>query len=272
MAISIDACTSDAIILKMLTIILLILLGWVVGAFINYISDVMPIRRRLVAPFCQACDSRIPLLNYFLWPRRCLSCDTLRTRRVWVVEIGILLATIWLWTNPASRLGFIPGLMVLAYFSIVAVIDLEHRLILHPISLVGVILGIFIGIWLHGWLSTLIGGLVGFGIMLALFSIGVVFVRTIVRKRRPEFDEEPLGFGDVILSGILGLFVGWPGIVLCLIVGILIAGLGALIYILGRMVTHHYQSFDFVPYGPFLLAGAFILLFLRDHLVALASP
>jgi leader peptidase (prepilin peptidase)/N-methyltransferase len=162
--------------------------------------------------------------------------------------------------------------MVLAYFSIVAVIDLEHRLILHPISLVGSILGIFIGVWLHGWLSTLIGGLIGFGIMLALFFIGVVFVRTIIRKRRPGFDEEPLGFGDVILSGILGLFVGWPGIVLCLIVGILIAGLGALIYILGRMVTHHYQSFDFVPYGPFLLAGAFILLFLRDHLVALASP
>ncbi len=272
MATGIDVCTSNAIILDVLTIILLFLLGWVVGAFINYISDVMPIRRRLVAPLCQACASRIPLLNYFIWPRRCLSCGTHRARRVWVVEILIILATIWLWTNPSSRLGFIPGLIVLAYFSIVAVIDLEHRLILHPISLVGSILGIIIGVWLHGWLSTLIGGLVGFGIMLALFSIGVVFVRTIIRKKRPGFDDEPLGFGDVILSGILGLFVGWPGIVLCLIVGILIAGLGALLYILGRMVTHHYQSFDFVPYGPFLLTGAFILLFLRDHLVALASP
>jgi len=272
MATSIDVCTSNAIILDVLTIMLIILLGWVVGAFINYITDVMPIRRRLVAPFCQACESRIPVLNYFFRPRRCLSCGTHRSRRVWVVEILIILATIWLWTNPSSRLDFIPGLMVLVYFSIVAVIDLEHRLILHPISLVGSILGIFIGVWLHGWLSTLIGGLVGFGIMLTLFIIGVVFVRTIIRKRRPGFDEEPLGFGDVILSGILGLFVGWPGIVLCLIVGILIAGLGVILYILGRMVTHHYQSFDFVPYGPFLLAGAFILLFLRDHLVALASP
>jgi leader peptidase (prepilin peptidase)/N-methyltransferase len=143
---------------------------------------------------------------------------------------------------------------------------------MHPMSFVGSILGIVIGVWLHGWASTLAGGLAGFGIMLVLYLFGVVFAQKIIRRRRSDFDDEPLGFGDVILSGVLGLFVGWPGIILCLIAGILISGLGILIYLLVKIVTRRYQSFDIVPYGPFLLAGAFFLLFLRDQLLALANP
>lgn len=254
------------------TIILIILLGWVAGAFSNYISDVMPIHRTLIAPICINCNSRMNWLNYFLWPRRCLYCNTYRSKRVWVVEILMILATIWLWNDPASRLSFISSVLVLVYFSIVAIIDLEHRLILHPISLVGSILGLLIGIWLHGWFATLLGGLIGFGIMFVLYLLGGVFAKKVIQPRRPGFDEEPLGFGDVILSGILGFFIGWPGIILCLVFGIMIAGLVVLLYLLIKIVTHRFQSFDIVPYGPFLLAGAFILLFLRDHLMTFTNP
>lgn len=252
--------------------VLVILLGWVVGAFINYISDVLPVRRRLAAPFCHACENPIRVINYFIWPRRCPGCGAFRSKRVWFVETIMVLASIWLWINPPSRLGFGPGLLVLSYFIIIAVIDLERRLILHPMSVVGGILGLVIGIWLHGWVATLVGGLAGFGIMLVLYLFGVLFAKKIIRPRRSDYDEDPLGFGDVILSGVLGLFVGWPGIILCLIAGILIAGLGILVYLLIKIVTRRYQSFDIVPYGPFLLAGAFVLLFLRDHMLAFVKP
>jgi leader peptidase (prepilin peptidase)/N-methyltransferase len=255
-----------------LALIPVIFLGWAIGMLINYICDVVPNRRSLVAAFCLACDSQIPALNYLIWPRRCPHCNVYRSKRVWLVEIAMILATLLLWSHPPSRLSFTPGLVVLSYFCIVAVIDLEHRLILHPISLVGCILGISIGIWLHGWKATIIGGLTGFGIMLALYLLGSVFAQKIIRRKRPDFDEEPLGFGDVILSGVLGLFVGWPGIILCLITGILIAGVGILLYLLLKIITRRYKSLDVIPYGPFLLAGAFVLLFFRDHLLAIANP
>jgi leader peptidase (prepilin peptidase)/N-methyltransferase len=184
----------------------------------------------------------------------------------------MILASIWLWVNPPSRLGFGIGLLVMSYFILVAVIDLEHRLIIHSVSVIGGILGLGIGVWLHGWVATIAGGLAGFGIMLGFYLFGVLFAKKFIRRRRSDFNEEPLGFGDVILSGVLGFFVGWPGIILCLIAGILISGVGILVYLLVKIVTRRYQSFDIVPYGPFLLAGAFILLFLRDHMLAFATP
>ncbi len=40
-------------------------------------------------------------------------------------------------------------MIVMIYFGIITVIDLEHRLILHPTSLVGAMLGFFVGTYIH---------------------------------------------------------------------------------------------------------------------------
>ena len=263
--------STGAIIPAMLILIPLILLGWLAGMLINYVSDVIPIQRRLIAPVCLKCGDRQPFVNYFLWPRRCNHCGTRRKARIWIVEVLAILAAIWLWDQPSLALGYFPGLLVLVYFGIVAVIDLEHRLIPHPISLVGSLLGLVIGTWQHGLVLTLLGGLAGFGIMLVLFLFGELFVKVFIRRQRPDFEDTALGFGDVILGGVLGLFVGWPGIVLALIAGILIGGLGVLLYLIARLALGRYRSFDFVPYGPFLLTGAFFVLFFKDLLLALLN-
>jgi leader peptidase (prepilin peptidase)/N-methyltransferase len=181
------------------------------------------------------------------------------------------MAVIWLWYQPYSVLEFLAGFLVLVYFGMVAVIDLEHRLIPHPLSLAGSILGLVFGFWQHGLILTLLGGLAGFGIMLGLFLFGELFVKIFIRRRRPDFEDTALGFGDVILGGVLGLFVGWPGIVLALITGILIGGISVLFYLIARLALGRYRSFDFVPYGPFLLSGAFFVLFFKDLLLDLLN-
>jgi leader peptidase (prepilin peptidase)/N-methyltransferase len=191
--------------------------------------------------------------------------------RTWIVEAVAILAAIWLWDQGSLILGFLPGLLVLVYFGIVGVIDLEHRLIPHPLSLAGSLLGLVIGTWQHGLLPTLLGCLAGFGTMLVLYLFGELFVKIFIRRRRPDFEDSALGFGDVILGGVLGLFIGWPGIVLALIAGILIGGVGVFLYLIASLVLGRYRSFDFVPYGPFLLAGAFFALFFQDFLLALLT-
>jgi prepilin signal peptidase PulO-like enzyme (type II secretory pathway) len=193
-------------------IIFVIILGWISGVIINYVSDVLPHRRRLVAPFCTNCEKPQPFFNYFLWPRKCPYCDHKRTFRSWIVEILTILAALWLWTQPNLVLGFWLSILVVIYFGTVVIIDLEHHLIMHPVSLVGSILGLIIGIQLHGVINTLLGGLAGFGAMLGLYLFGVLFARYVVRRNQAGFNDEALGFGDVILGGILGLFLGWPGI------------------------------------------------------------
>ena len=84
---------------------------------------------------------------------------------------------------PAPGFPFILAFILFIFLSLVFVIDLEHRLILHPVSLFGALLGLGIGIYLHGFVSTLIGGAVGFGVMLVFYFIGELYVRYMSKKR-----------------------------------------------------------------------------------------
>jgi len=151
---------------------LIVLLGWICGALVNYLADVLPWRRKLVAPFCTQCQKAVPWKDYLLWPRRCPACGERRTWRAWLVEVIYMAAAIWLWFSPPPGLGFILGLVVLVYFGVVVVIDMEHRLILHPVSIVGAVLGLGVGIYMNGIQETLIGGVVGVWVMWGFYKLG----------------------------------------------------------------------------------------------------
>ena len=245
-----------------------ILLGWICGVSINYISDVLPYKRRLVKPFCTQCEEPQPILNYLFWPRKCPHCGHFRARRSWVVELLSIIIAIWLWDQPTLVLGFWVSLLVVIYFGVVVVIDLEHHLIMHPVSLIGSVLGLIIGIQLHGIVDTILGGLAGFGAMLILYILGTLFARFIVRRSQAGFNDEALGFGDVILGGILGLILGWPAIIAGLFFAILLAGGVSVIYLILTLVTRKYKAFTFIPYGPFMIAGASFLIFFGRHFVS----
>jgi prepilin signal peptidase PulO-like enzyme (type II secretory pathway) len=237
--------------------------GWLAGMLINYLADVLPGKRGLVLPFCHQCGQRMPVLNYLLFPRRCGSCHVRRPFRTVLVEILFLMAGVWSWLYTPERLGFGLGLTLLAYLGLVTVIDLEHRLILHPVSLVGVVLGGAVGVRLHGLQATLLGGLAGFAAMLILYFLGIALMGWVTRRRGQTLEEEPLGFGDVNFGGVLGLLLGWPGIVIGIMLTILLAGGGSLIYMLIMLVARRYRSDLAIAYGPFMVLSAILLLFAR---------
>jgi leader peptidase (prepilin peptidase)/N-methyltransferase len=253
----------------MITYIIAIIIGWQSGIVVNYVADVLPLRRRLAKPFCIQCDTDQTWRNYFIWPRKCPVCGYSRNLRVWVVEGCYIVASIFISLYPPYGLGFILGMIVLVYFGVVVVIDLEYRLIMHPVSLVGVVLGLVVGILRVGLLKALIGGVVGFGIMWLLYMLGVVIIKLVDRARGQPVNDVAFGFGDVNLSGVLGLMLGWPLILVSLVVTVLIAGLVSLIYIVIKLITGKYHAFMALPYGPFLVIGAVILIYFRDVVLKL---
>ena len=242
-------------------IIFLFLFGWLCGALVNYFSDILPAKRVLTAPVCVHCFETQPLIHYLIWPRRCAACQKRRPIRTWVVELFYSLSAVWLWQNPPERLGFAWGLFLLVYFGVVFVIDLEHRLIMHIVSISGAVICFGLGIGLHGWIQTFIGGVAGFLIMLGLYYLGDVFARWLARRRGENLNEVALGFGDVNLSGVLGLLLGWPGIVAGLILAILLGGIFSFIYLVIMLVFRRYQAFTAIPYGPFLVGSVILLLY-----------
>ncbi len=177
------------------------------------------------------------------------------------MEAVFVIVSIWLWTNPVTRFTYIGGLVLLVYFGVVTVIDIEHRLILHPVSIVGAVLGLLYGIQLHGAWSTFLGGLAGYGSMLVLYLFGILFSAYQARRRGESQFEDALGFGDVNLGGILGLLLGWPGVVAGLLLAVILAGAISLAYLIWTLIRRRYDSGLAIPYGPFLVASAVWLLY-----------
>jgi len=235
-------------------------LGVFAGYLINYLADVLPYHRKICLPTCPGCGNPFSIIQY-MQGKSCSSCGMKRPVRFWVVVVLSLAVTIWLQLYPPDRLGFWPGFVLLAYLGVVVVIDIEHRLILHPVSLVGVVFGAAIGYWLHGFLPTLGGGAAGFLAMLLLYFLGDRFARLVARMRGQVLDEVALGFGDVNLAGILGLILGWPGILAGLGAAILLGGAASLILIAGQLVLRQYKPFTAIPYAPFLVLGSVIFLY-----------
>lgn len=257
------------------TILLPILLGWIAGLLVNYLSDVLPITRRFSQPVCRNCQTSFSWLDYVTL-RACRNCGTRRSLRTWIVQIVSIASFTYFWLFPPFGLGLPLSLIVLTYFGVIIVIDLEHRLILHPTSLFGAVLGLIVGTYLYGkngniasgLLTSILGGVAGFGIMFGLYQLGALVARFRARKMRAagqaEDDEEALGFGDVFLTTVLGLMLGWPNIILGIVVGALIGGVIGLLALAGHFVQRRYSEksmMTFIPYGPSLVLGAFYILY-----------
>jgi leader peptidase (prepilin peptidase) / N-methyltransferase len=251
--------------LPYLELLFAFIVGWLLGSLVNYLSDVLPYFRGLARPPCLACGVPAAMPQYWLFPAACRQCGKRRGWRSLVVWIVFAVASVYLWLNPPDGLGFALAMLLLAYFGLVTVIDIEHRLILHVVSLAGAFLALAVGLWLHGWLATLLGGLAGFGVMLGLHLLGRGFIRLSGRLRGHPVGEEDdaLGFGDVNLSGVIGLLLGWPGIVAGLVLTILLGGLASLLALAVSALRGKYDPGLALPYGPFIAASAIYLLFTR---------
>ena len=251
-----------------------LLLGWVAGWFVNYLSDILPITRKLSQPVCLHCSAPFTLKDYLLF-QRCPN-GHLRTARVWIVQIAMMAFSVYIYTQPPLKLGYWAGLILLTYFGVVFAIDMEHRLILHPTSIVGSLLALILGTVSHGLVPTLLGGLGGLLIMLVFYYFGVLFARMRARRMQAQGmevdDEESLGQGDVILVTILGFLVGWPLVWFMIVVSTLLGGIVSLLLIVSLMITRRYNAnalMVFIPFGPYFIMGAALIVYFPNALKAL---
>jgi leader peptidase (prepilin peptidase) / N-methyltransferase len=253
-----------------------IFLGWLAGYFVNYASDVLPSTRRFSQPVCSHCQTYFSWADYLTLPA-CRNCGKGRSLRTWLVQILAVASFAYFWLFPSKALGFSLGAIVLIYFGIITVIDLEHRLILHPTSLFGAILGLIVGTYIYSNKysllasvgQSLLGGVIGFGVMFLLYQVGALVARYRARKMQAagqaDDEEEALGGGDVYLLGVLGLMLGKGFILNALVLGALFGGIVSLLLIIALLARRRYSGdalMTFIPYGPYFILAAFYMLFL----------
>ena len=133
----------------------------------------------------------------------------------------------------------------------VVVIDYQLQIIPNRLNLTMFEVGL-IFVFLYGIsnvaisINMLVGMLVGGGIFLAITLLGGLV-----------YGKEAMGFGDVKLMGALGLYFGFTNIILVALLSFLI---GAILSIV-LLVTKIKKTDEYIPFGPFITIGAFIVIF-----------
>ncbi len=246
-----------------LRLLFLIICGWTIGVIINYLSDTLPVYRRLNHPGCNYCQNRISLFDYYIG-KRCNNCGKSRNIRFWIINVLICMVIIYesIFSIGNSEKIF-SNTIIFSLLILITVIDIEHHLVLNVVSLVGVIVFGIIGVITHGWIATLIGGVMGFVIMFLLFLLGQLYSRYISRKRKIEV-EDGLGFGDVSLSAVCGLLLGWPGVIGGIFLSIIFGGLWSIGMILTTMIRKiENPLLKYIAYAPFITIATGALWLMR---------
>ena len=92
----------------------------------------------------------------------------------------------------------------------------------------------------------LLGMVTGAGIFLLITWIGSLIA-----------GKEAMGFGDVKLMGALGLYFGLTNIIIVALVSFLVCAILS-IFLLATRIK---KTDEYIPFGPFIVIGAFISIF-----------
>jgi leader peptidase (prepilin peptidase)/N-methyltransferase len=240
------------------------LLGLLIGSFLNVVIHRVPKGESVVRPpsACPGCKTpirprdNIPVAGWLLLRGKCRTCHERISPRYPLVE----LTTAALFVVMALRFGLDPVLPAYLYLAAVglalAVIDLDckrlpDKLTLPSYPVAAALLGIaaLAGSDSGDPLRALIGGAAMYAIYFALcfaYPAG-------------------MGFGDVKLAGVLGLYtawIGWGAWAVGLFLGFFLGGVFGFLLILVRRGGRKTA----VPFGPFMLLGVLVAILVGEEL------
>jgi len=243
------------------------LLGLIVGSFLNVVIWRVPRGESLVAPpsHCPACGhdvrprDNVPVLSWLLLRGRCRDCRAEISVRYPLVEAGTAVTFALL----AVRVGVEPELPAFLYLGAIgvalALIDLDVKRLPNSIVLPSYVVALVLlagAALAQGDMSPFLRAILG---LVALF--GFYFLLAFVYPAG-------MGFGDVKLAGVLGIYLGWlgwPEVVAGGFLGFLFGGVVGGVLMAVRRAGRKSQ----IPFGPFMLAGAFVAILWGDALADL---
>jgi leader peptidase (prepilin peptidase)/N-methyltransferase len=262
-----------------LFVILAVLLGLIVGSFLNVVIHRLPLmmerewrmqcaellgqpasdndqpvlnlwRPRSRCPHCGHLISaveNIPLLSYALQRGRCAHCHTAISVQYPLVEAASgLLAGIVAWKFgfgwPAAAALIFTWILLAA-----SVIDFRHQLL--PDDLTLPLLWLGLGVALFGLFADLPSAVMG--AMAGYLALWLVY-----QGFRLLTGKEGMGFGDFKLLAALGAWTGWQYLITIVILSSLVGAVLGLALILFRQRDRQIP----MPFGPFLAAAGWIAL------------
>ena len=233
------------------------LLGLAVGSFLNVVIHRLPRDESLVRPgsHCPHCGSvvrnrhNVPVLGWLLLRGRCADCAAPISIRYPLVEAG----TAALFVAVAAKFGLSPALPAYLYLAAIAValalIDLDvmrlpDAIVLPSYLVAGALLGA--AAVLGDDLAAIVRGVLAAAVLWVFYQLLALL--------------GGMGRGDVKLAPLLGLYLGWLGwsaVAVGAFAAFLIGGLVGVALMATKLANRKTR----IPFGPYMLAGAFLAVF-----------
>ncbi len=201
----------------------------------------------------------IPVISWLILRGKCRGCKSPISKRYPIVELctGIVFGVV-AWKFHGSSNSLILAFLYLAAVSIaLALIDLDtHTLpnrIVIPSYFVGAILLGTTAV-MNGNYGNILRALAGMCVLgLFYFALALIY-------------PGGMGMGDVKFAGVLGLFLGYLGWNVLLVGAFSAFVLGGL-FALALMVSRRASRTSGIPFGPWMLTGAWVGVFFSTSIV-----
>lgn len=191
----------------------------------------------------------VPVVSW-LWLRgKCRYCHKSISIQYPLVELGTAIAFVLAYRMAGVELGLphawlqaITWMIFALFLIIIFVYDWKYYLILdaviYPAAVSAFILNILLGV---SWSDMLIAAVIGAGFFWLQYIIS-----------RGTW----IGGGDIRLGGLMGIMLGWPGIIVALFIAYIVGSIvGVGLILVGRK-----QWGQQIPFGTFLSVATFVIL------------
>jgi leader peptidase (prepilin peptidase)/N-methyltransferase len=232
------------------------LLGLAIGSFLNVVIHRVPRDESLVHPgsHCPQCGNpvrarhNVPVLGWLMLRGRCADCVMRISARYPLVEAG----TAALFVAVAARFGWsweLPAYLYLAAAAVaLTMIDLDVMRLPDKIVIpsYGVAVALLTPVSIAaGDSGALLRGGIAALVLYVLYRVLATF---------------GMGGGDVKLAPLLGFYLGWLGwdaVAVGAFAGFLLGGLVGGVLMALKLASRKSR----IPFGPYMLAGAFLAVF-----------
>ena len=223
------------------------LLGLIIGSFLNVVIYRLPEGRSVVAPRsqCGSCGKvlgvweLVPVVSYFLQRGRCRHCRAGLSWRYPAVE-GLTGAVFWLLGRRFPLGGaLVPFLVLAALLVAITFIDLDHYYIPDKLLAVGAAAWVVLraAVPFIEFERAMLGAALAFALMLIIYLLA----------------RGGMGFGDVKLAALLGLYLGPAPVILALLLSFIVGAAAGILLMVLKLKGRK----DMLPLGPFLALGTF---------------
>ena len=251
-----------------------IFFGLIFGSFLNVVIYRLPKNQSIITPrsFCPICrkninwHENIPIYSWIKLKGKCSKCDEAISIKYPLTEFttGILF---FLSFNAIPKDTFFENFALNLFFTWalilillpLSIIDYEFLWIPNSIILTGFLFGLSASIFsailnnqniLINIFENLISGILGFLIIILIMKFGEII-----------FKKPSMGIGDAKLAGMIGFWIGFPGVIISIWLSFIISGL----FVISGLTTKKLKKGQLIPFGPFLsIAGFLIWLYGED--------